>query len=161
MIGVQRRTKDGPMSLEDERAVFLLAHHRWNAGDLDGFMECIAPDIVYTVNVDGTDVPYAASANGKDEVRRRLQLLLDTFVVNAFVVESMVHEKEESRSRVLGYYRHKKTGERLDIKVGFRGRVKDGLLTRIDEQHDAAYIEAFERFVRYIEQTAIEAGAAV
>ncbi len=144
------------MSLEEERAVFRLAHLRWNDGDLDGFMDCLADDIVYMVNVAG--VPYAADAVGKDEVRARLQLLLDTFVVNAFVIERLVHEADSSRSTVLGYYKHKKTGERLDIRPRFRGWVKDGLLTRIEEQHDAAYIEAFERFVRYLEQSAQEAG---
>jgi ketosteroid isomerase-like protein len=145
------------MSLEEERAVFRLAHRLWNDGDLDGFMACLADDIVYTVNVNG--VPYAASATGKDEVRGRLQLLLDTFVVNAFVVEHLVHEKDSSRSTVLGYYKHRKTGERLDIRPRFRGWVKDGLVTRIEEHHDAVYIEAFERFVRYLEQTAQEAGS--
>jgi ketosteroid isomerase-like protein len=142
------------MSLEEERAVFREAHLRWNEGDLEGFLSLLADDVVYTVNVEGID--YAANANGKEEVRVRLQVLLDTFVVNAFVIESLVHEADSSRSVVLGYYRHKKTGERLDIRVRFRGWVKDGLLTRVAEQHDAAYVEAFERFVRYLQETAEE-----
>lgn len=142
------------MAIEDERSAFRQAHLAWGANDFEGFMALIADDIVYTVNVDGQQVPYAASATGKEEVRQRLQLLLDTFVVNAFVVEKIVHEREFSRSTVLGYYKHRSTGERLDIKLRFRGWVRDGLLTRIEEHHDAAYIEAFQRFVMHLQAAA-------
>lgn len=140
------------MSLEDERAIVREAHLRWGEGDLDGFMGCLADDIVYFVNVDGVD--YAASANGRAEVRQRLQLLLDTFNVDAFVIDTLVHEKDATRSTVLGYYKHKRTGERLDVKLRFRSEVKNGLITRIDEILDSAYVEAFERFVRYLEEAA-------
>ncbi len=58
---------------------------------------------------------------GKEQVRQRMLLLLDTFIVNAFVMEYLVHEPTYSRSSVLGYYKHKKTGERLDIKLRFHG----------------------------------------
>jgi ketosteroid isomerase-like protein len=59
---------------------------------------------------------------------------------------------------VLGYHVHRKTRERLDVRVRFRVRVRDGLIVRIDEFLDAAYIEAFQRFVSYLEQTAQDAG---
>lgn len=142
------------MTLDDERSAFLKGHLAWAAGDFDGFMALIADDILYTVNVDGLQVPYAMSAVGKDDVRFRLQLLLDTFDVTRFAVEALVHEADASRSRVHGVYRHKKTGEILDIKVRFRGVVSDGLLIRLEETHDARYIEAFERFVFYMETAA-------
>ncbi len=108
------------------------------------------------MNVDGQSVPYASSAVGKADVRQRLQLLLDTFVVNAFVVEALVHEIDHSRTIVLGHYRHKKTGERLDSKVRFHGWVENGLITRLEEYHDATYVEAFERFVTYFQVAASE-----
>jgi len=142
------------MSLENERAAFHQAHLAWADGDFERFMSFIDDDIVYTVNVDGYQVPYASSAVGKDEVRWRLQLLLDTFFVAAFVVESLVHEPELSRTTVLGFYKHKQTGERLEVKVRFLGWVRNGLLTRIEEYHDAAYVESFERFVRHLQDAA-------
>lgn len=142
------------MAIADERAAFHLAHLAWGAGDFDGFMALIADDIVYTVNVDGEQLPYAASTVGKEQVRQRMLLLLDTFVVNAFVMEHLVHEPTYSRSSVLGYYTHKKTGEYLEIKIRFRGWVKDGLITRLEEYHDAAYVEAFHRFVTHLQAAA-------
>lgn len=139
------------MSLEEERVVIRLACRVWNDGDLEGLLDCFTDDIVYTVNVDGQEVPYAGNTVGKDQMRARLLVLLDNLVVNAFVIESLVHEKEFSRAMVLGYYRHKRTGERLDVKIRFRFWVKDGLITRMEENHDAPYVEAFQRFVRSLE----------
>lgn len=135
-----------------ERSVVVLAHERWAKGDLDGFIDLLTEDIAYDVNVEG--IPYAASANGREVVRARLQLLLDTFEVQAFVIEHLVHDETCTRSRVLGFYKHRKTGERLDIKVSFIAHVENGLISRLQEIHDAAYVEAFERFVKHLEAAA-------
>lgn len=145
------------MALADERKIVETAHRLWGDGDLEGFLACFTDDIVYNVNVDGQKVPYAASAVGKDAVRQRLQLLRDTFDIQAFVIESIVHAPDCTRTRVLGYYKHKRTGERLDIFLHFHCHVGDGLINRIDENHDAAYVEAFQRFVTYLEAAAKDA----
>lgn len=144
------------MSLPDQGAVFSRAHLAWEAGDFERFMSYIADDIVYLVNVDGMQVPYAMSAVGKADVQDRLQLLLDTFEVKKFKIERLVSEVDYSRSLVHAVYRHKKTGEVLDVKVRFQGWVKDGLLTRLEEIHDARFIEAFERFVYHMQKAAEE-----
>lgn len=145
------------MSLDEQRSIVRFAHDRWGEGDAQAFLRCLADDIVYTVNVDAREVPYARSTVGKDEMLGHLQLLLDTFMINAFVIESLVHEKEFTRSTVLGYFKHKRTGERLDVRIRFRWWVRDGLIACLEEYHDAAYVESFERFVRYIEKNAREA----
>lgn len=147
------------MSQDNDGAVFRLAIRHWSDGNLDGVLALLADDVVHTVNVDALQIPWVSSAAGKPDVSARLKLIIETFVVDAFVIESLVHEKDELRATVLGYHKHRKTGERLDIKLRFRVRVRDGLIVRLDEFLDAAYIEAFERFVRYIEQAAQEAGA--
>ena len=98
------------MSLAEQRSAVLRAHHAWQAGDFDGFLSQLAEEIIYIVNVDGMQVPYAMSAVGKTDVQDRLQLLLDTFVVTTFDIESLVHEADHSRSVVHGIYRHKRRG---------------------------------------------------
>jgi ketosteroid isomerase-like protein len=154
-----KRLEEASMPIDEERSAFHRAHLAWADGNFEHFMSLLDDDIVYAVNVDGHQVPYASSAVGKDEVAGRLRLLLDTFLVQAFVVESLVHEDECSRSMVLGYYKHKKTGERLDIKVRFVGWVRDGLIVRLEEYHDAAYIHAFERFVAHLQAAAADLAA--
>lgn len=142
------------MTLADERRIVETAHRLWGDGDLEGFLSCFTDDIVHNVNVDGQQVPFAASATGKEAVRRRLQLLLDTLEVQAFVIESLIHTAECTKTRVLGFYKHKVTGERLDIFPHFHAYVRDGLVYRLDEIHDAPYVEAFQRFVTYLEAAA-------
>lgn len=148
------------MSQEEQRSIVRFAHERWGEGDLDALLGCFADDVVYTVNVDAREVPYAMSTVGKEDMRGHLQLLLDTFVINAFVIESLVHEREFTRTTVLGYYKHKKTGERLDVRIRFRFWVRDNLITRLEEYHDAPYVESFERFVRFLQQQSLEASEA-
>lgn len=142
------------MSLEAERAAFRAALTAWGNGDLEGMLRYFADDIVDVINVDGAEVPYGASTEGKPAMRARLELLLATFDVNAFVVEQVVHEAEFCRAMVLGYYRHKATGERLDIKFRLRGLLREGLIVRLEEHYDEAYILAFQRFVTHLEAAA-------
>ncbi len=144
------------MALAEERSVFERAHQAWADGDFEAFMNCVTDDVLYTVNVDGQQVPYAMSAVGKTDLQDRLQLLLDTFEVMTFDVERMVHDEAFSRSLVHGVYRHRRTGEILDIKVRFNGWVRDGLLMHVEEIHDARYIEAYDRFIFHMMQAAQE-----
>jgi ketosteroid isomerase-like protein len=138
----------------DDVAVVRLVIQKWSASDLAGVLKLLSDDIVHTVHVGELDVPYMASANGKEELRQRLQMILDTFFVNAFVIDSLVHERDEIRMSVRGYHEHKRTGERLDVSVRFHFRVRKGAIMKIDEYVDTAYFAAFERFVRYLEETA-------
>lgn len=145
------------MPSEEQREVVRTAFKKWGESDLEGFLSLLANDVVYTVNV-SAEIPYSGNTVGVEEMRARLAILLDTFVINAFVIDTLIDDGEALRPIALAYFKHKKTGERLDIKIRFRIDVEDGLITRIDEFHDAAYVEAFEKFVKYLEQTAIEQG---
>lgn len=48
---------------------------------------------------------------------------------------------------IVGHYTHRNAGEELRVRVRFRDWLRDGLIARIDEHHDAAYVEAFQCFV--------------
>ncbi len=142
------------MSLDIERAAFHLVHERWAAGDLDGVMQLFDEDVLHLINVDGFAVPYAASSYGKEDLRLRLQLVIDAFYVDTFEIESYAHEREFSRSVVTTQKTHKKTGERLCERLHFRYWFKSGLIVRVEERHDAPYMEAFQRLVRHMENAA-------
>lgn len=139
------------MSLSTEFAAFEQAHVRWAASDLEGFLALVTDDILYTVNVDGLAVPYASSALGKEDLRQRLQLLLDTFTVDVFRPLRIVVEPDHYRSVVEARYTHKMTGEVLAVRVRFRVRFRGDLIYLMDEHHDAAYVEAFQRFVFHMQ----------
>lgn len=139
------------MPIETERAAFHLVHERWAAGDLDAVMQLFHDDVLHLINVDGVAVPYAASSYGKEDLRLRLQLVIDAFFIDKFEIESYAHMPEFSRSVVVTHKTHKKTGERLCERLHFRYWFKGGLIMRVEERHDAAYIEAFQRLVVHAE----------
>lgn len=139
------------MPFSAERSTFERAHRSWAASDLEDFLTFFTEDVLYTVNVNALAVPYASSALGKEDVRQRLQLLLDTFTIDQFTPVLIVHEGNHWRSVVEGRYTHKQTGEILSTRIRFRASFRGPLIDRIAEHHDAAYVEAFQRFVFHMQ----------
>jgi len=139
------------MPNSQERAAFEAAHVLWAAGNLEGFLTLFTEDILYTVNVDGLAVPYASSALGKVVLCQRLQLLLDTFTVDRFEPLLIVKEADHFRSQVDGRYTHKGTAEELHVRIRFCVWFREGLIARMSEHLDAAYVEAFERLVFHLQ----------
>ena len=134
-----------------DRSAFIGALEAWKAQDLDRLMTFVADDILYLINVDGIQVPYAMSAVGKEDLRGRLQVVIATFDLITYTIDRIVHEPDYSRALVHGVYRHIKTGEILDIHLRFYAWFgEDGLLTRVHELHDATYLAAFEQFVSHL-----------
>lgn len=134
------------------RNLFVEAHQAWATGRFEELLRFLHEDVTYIVNVDGQQVPYAMSAVGREDVRDRLQLLLDVFDVTRFELLNVFPERAHITSLVHGVYRHRATGEILDIKVRFRAQYSlGGDIVLIEEIHDDRYIEAFERFVFFIQ----------
>lgn len=119
----------------------------WANGDVEATLYNVADDVIHEINVDGSLVPYAASTTDKAQMRDRLNLMLATFRIGAFVTDHLVIGGHVARSRIKINYIHRATGTRL--KTSFRLVVtqQSGLIRHIEEYHDAAYIEAFERLV--------------
>lgn len=142
------------MSLDDERSAVLRALTCWASGDIEGTLAEFSEDVLYLINVDGIAVPFASSTLGKEDLRHRLQLILDTFWREKLECESLVHEADCTRMVLYTQYRHKNSGERLRTRVRLRYWLEDGLIVRVEERRDARYIEAFQRFVLKIENDA-------
>jgi hypothetical protein len=73
--------------------------------------------------------------------------MLDTFDFGAFVTDSLRIEGPTAYSSVKIIYIHWGTGERLNVRFRFNVTQRDGKIVHIDEFHDAAFLEAFSRFV--------------
>ena len=94
---------------------------------------------------------YLAAGASLEDVRQRLQLLLDTFTVDKFEPESIGEGPDYCRSVVVGHYTHRRTREKIRLRIRFRAWFRDGLIACMNEHHDAAYVEAFQRFVFHLE----------
>lgn len=133
------------------RCVFERAVTAWANGDIPATLELMSDDVCHAVNVDGTVAPFAASVRGKDEMRRKLQLLVATFDFGAYVTNHVTIEGQRVRARMKIIFIHKATGERLSTSFRFVIEVRDGRIATIEEFHDAAYLEAFARLVSSVE----------
>lgn len=119
----------------------------WANRDLDATLAGMSEDVEHVINVDGSLAPYAESTRGKAALRPKLQVLLDTFEFNAFVVDSLTVQDVTARASVMIMYVHKVTRDRLDVRFRFVFTVADGLITRMEEYHDKTLVEAFMRLV--------------
>lgn len=132
---------------------FEQAHQAWIAGDFAGFLAKFDDGIEWIVNMDGIGVPYVASAVGKEDLRWRLQHLMDTFDIKRFCVDSVEHGPECCRSVVSILYIHRSTGEPLEVKLRFAGWQRDGIIVRMEESSDAAFVAAYSKFVQFLDAT--------
>ncbi len=140
------QSENKPAPSETER-VFRAAVSAWANRDLDVVMSLMADNVVRSINVDGEQVPFAASAVGKDAVREKLQLMLDTFEFGAFVTDFLKVDGAVARSRIMIIFRHIASGEILNTRFRLVIEQSDGLIVRMDEFHDPFYLEAFMRLV--------------
>jgi ketosteroid isomerase-like protein len=127
---------------------------RWAAGDLEGALQHFTEEILYLVNVDGIAVPFVSSALGKEDLRQRLQGLIDIFHQVRFEPESIVQEVDSCRAIIDVHNIHKATGEQLRVKLRLRYWFENGLVARVEERLDAPYMEAFQRLVLHHENAA-------
>ena len=141
-------TKRDLNSLEQEtERVFRTAVSAWANRDLDAVMSMTADNVVRFINVDGEQVPFAASVVGKEELRAKLQLMLDTFEFGAFVTDFLKIEGAVARSRIMIIFRHVASGEILNTRFRLVIEHSEGKIVRMDEFHDPFYLEAFMRLV--------------
>ena len=122
----------------------------WSLGDVDETMRYMAANIDYFVNVDPRIAPFAASAMGAGALRKRLQLLFNTFDIEAFFAKDIKISDEDpavARVNIAYFYRERTTREYLEGRFRFIIRFEDGKITQIEEIHDSSYVEAFARLV--------------
>ncbi|MEQ1695313.1 MAG: nuclear transport factor 2 family protein [Hyphomicrobiaceae bacterium] len=142
-----------PCGVKSGDCAFEQAHNDWITGDLVGFLAKFSEDIVWIVNMDGVGVPYVSSAVGKEDLRWRLQHLMETFDIAQFSIDVIEHGPDVCRSVISIVYVHRSTGEPLDVKLRFTGRQRDGIIVSMEESSDAAYVVAYNRFVEFLEAT--------
>ncbi len=129
------------------RRVFERAATAWSNYRLEKALSFMSEDVEHTLNVDGEIVPFAASVKGKAAMRKKLQMVLDTFEIGAYVTDHVAVQGCMLRANMRIVYIHRATGERLITRFRFVIRQRNGLMERIDEFHDAAYLESFMRYV--------------
>lgn len=129
----------------DNRAVVESFLACWSVQDVELTIDHVHEDFVYALYISETALPYGGETRGKENVRAVLYAILAEFDYLRYEPEIVAVEGNVVRTSVAFVYHHRRTGENLSGTKRMVLRLKDGFITRIDEYHDAAKVEAFMR----------------
>ena len=117
----------------------------WIAGDVNGALAWFAPEGVYALHISDELLPSGGESVGRDNFASALRSFRENFDYLLFRPLAMTAEEPIVRLQVEFMYRHRLSGEMLNGRLRLVFRVENGLITRIDEYHDRAKVEAFMR----------------
>lgn len=113
--------------------------------DIDGALACFADDAVYVLHIADTALSFGGEKSGKDAIRSAFDRMRSDFDFILYRPFPLSGDGEAVRGQVEFIYRHKHSGEHLSGRFRLVWTVRDGLIVRCEEYHDAARIEAFMR----------------
>jgi uncharacterized protein len=119
------------------------AYAAWAARDLDATLAWFADDVVFIIHLPPDVAPFMGEARGKDQLRPRLQAIIDEFDFLEYVPLQIVAAGESLHSRVAFHYRHKTTGLEYDGTMRHVWRVEGDKIVRFEEFHDAERVRSF------------------
>lgn len=129
------------------------AYAAWAARDLDATMASFADDVVFIIHLPPEVAPFMGEARGKDQLRPRLQAIIDDFDFVEYVPLQIVAAGEIFHSRVSFRYRHKITGLEYDGTMRHVWRVEGDKIVRFEEFHDAERVRAFFQLLAQAKST--------
>ncbi len=125
------------------------AHGYWAVQDVEMTLAHMAADIVFVLYLDKEAVPFGGETRGQDALRTVLHDIITDFDFLKYEPRSLDADGDVIRTQVDYVYRHRPTGETLVGSKRLVLTVRDGLIARMDEYHDAALVESFMRLARW------------
>ena len=119
------------------------AYAAWAAKDLAGTLAAFADDVVFVIHLPPEVAPFVGEAQGKEQLRPRLQAIIDDFDFLEYVPMQITAEGEHLHSRISFRYRHKATGLEYDGTMRHVWRIEGDKIVRFEEFHDAARVRTF------------------
>jgi ketosteroid isomerase-like protein len=126
----------------DSRTLLEGAYAAWAARDLSATLDCFAEDVAFVIHLPSDVTPLAGEVHGRDELRMRLQAILDTCDVLAYT-PVQIRDGSALRSQVHFHYRHKATGLDYEGRLRHVWRIAGDRIVYFEEFHDAARVGAF------------------
>ena len=117
----------------------------WRVQDVEMAMAHAADDIVYTLFISETALPFAGETRGKTNLRNVLYTILADFDYLQYEPTIVAVEDDVVRVQVQFTYHHRPSGGNLAGSKRMVMTVENDLITRIDEFHDARMVETFMR----------------
>jgi ketosteroid isomerase-like protein len=117
----------------------------WSVQDVDMALQHFDDDIVCTLYVSEAALSFGGETRGKANVRNVLYGLLAQFDYLKHEPTIVAVEGDVVRVQVQFVYHHRDTGGNLAGSKRLVFTVKNDLIVRVEEFHDAAMVEAFMR----------------
>lgn len=128
-----------------------LAH--WRVQDVEMTLAHTSEDIVYALYISEHALPYGGETSGKASIRNVLYAILAEFDYLKYDPTIVAVDDDVVRAQVQFTYHHRLTGENLAGSKRLVFTVRDGLVVRIEEYHDAGMVEAFMRLTAHRTRT--------
>ena len=138
---------EADVTVPSTEAVVRRALNAYETGDFDGFFELLAEDVVYTLYLDEEVVPFAGVAQGKAQLRPRIEHMHRIFEYVLWRPLVVFTNGDTATNQIEFMLRHRATEEMVTGRCRFVTQVVDGLVVRVDEHHDAERIQAFMRLI--------------
>ncbi|MGQ0671702.1 MAG: nuclear transport factor 2 family protein [Hyphomicrobium sp.] len=119
----------------------------WAVGDLDAAFDCVAEDAIYVLHVAETTLPHGGERRGRPAIRKALAKSWDNFEYILFRQLPLSGSEDVLRGQVEFMFRHRRSGEVISGTLRHVWMVRNGLIQRCEEYHDAAKLDAFMRLV--------------
>jgi ketosteroid isomerase-like protein len=122
-------------------------HLAWSSRDLDRMLSFYSPHIIYTCNGEPEGPPNVTVRYvGRSAMRGFLSPLLEV-AESVSVVEGFQFDGEKARVNVACYLRHYRTGIVLSGQFRQVVRFEGGMISHLEEFHDAAKLATFWKLV--------------
>lgn len=133
----------------DNRAVAASFLACWSVQDVEMTLQHVDESVVYALYISETALPFGGETRGKANCRDVLYAILADFDHLKYEPAIVGVKGDVVRARVEIAYRHRQTGGMLTGSKRLLITVKNGLIVRVEEYHDAAMVEAFMRLTAH------------
>jgi ketosteroid isomerase-like protein len=132
----------------DNQAIVVSFLKCWIAQDVELTVAHAADDVVYALHISKEALPFGGETHGKERIRGVLYAILADFDYLKYEPVILGAQDDMVRVQVSFIYHHRRTGEDLVGSKRLVIKLRDGLIARVDEYHDAALVEAFMRLAQ-------------
>ena len=120
----------------------------WSVQDVESSVALMRDDCVWVLNISETALPFGGETCGKDKIAEGFYAILADWDYISYVPTILAIKDGKARLQVQHVYRFRRTGEDLAGSFRINIEVVDGLVSRIEEYHDAAMVETFMRLAQ-------------
>jgi ketosteroid isomerase-like protein len=134
--------------VSEAREVVAEFNRCWEAADLESCTRLIAADCVFILHVAADLVEHAGQWNGREQIRLALAAARQHYDYILYRPQIMGADEQTVRVRVEFIGTHRATGARIEMIFRQVFTVAADLISRCEEYHDRAKLEAYLRLIQ-------------